>query len=371
MKKQLHLPLLLGGLLLLGACWKEPMQNKFVPTAISSNSTRVVEDEFEGRPLVVVGNRSLDFAVCYFNETVDGKSLSFQVVQDRLPVVMEDQEGNRWDVWGEAVAGPRTGQRLQPARTMTAYWFAWGAFYPGCEIYAGALPEAPAPPEGEDGWLIPGSLVRRGALPGAIPALNTGNYYRNYSQQPEYLKASDYVLAIRLEDEVYLFPEPILQWHEIVNDVQHDIPFSVLYCPLTGSGSALIRSDSSVNSQLEVSGLLYNSNLLASDKGTNSHWSQMLQQCVEGAKSGKTWNTIQVIETTFDGVDALFKGHQTLSDATGYYRDYGNFPYGVYCTNNEKLNFPLYFDDPRLPRKDRVFGVVINGVAKTYPMSLF
>jgi hypothetical protein len=59
----------------------------------------------------------------------------FSPVQDALPVAMVDNEGSRWDVLGRAVEGPRAGSELKAVKGYTAYWVAWGAFFPGTEIH--------------------------------------------------------------------------------------------------------------------------------------------------------------------------------------------------------------------------------------------
>lgn len=50
-------------------------------------------------------------------------------MQDRLPVVMRDNEGNEWDIFGVAVNGPRTGQQLQKTNSYIAFFYAWTAFF--------------------------------------------------------------------------------------------------------------------------------------------------------------------------------------------------------------------------------------------------
>lgn len=78
---------------------------------------------------IVVGSASLNFAVAFERELADGTELNFQPVQDKLPVILTDDEGNQWDVFGYAVDGPRKGERLTPAIGYTSYWFAWGEFF--------------------------------------------------------------------------------------------------------------------------------------------------------------------------------------------------------------------------------------------------
>ena len=48
---------------------------------------------------------------------------------------MTDAEGNVWDVFGNAVSGPRTGEQLEMTQSFTAMWFAWVAFNPNAEIH--------------------------------------------------------------------------------------------------------------------------------------------------------------------------------------------------------------------------------------------
>ncbi|MGM0587258.1 MAG: hypothetical protein ACQETE_02475 [Bacteroidota bacterium] len=66
----------------------------------SDFSKQVIEDELAGTPLVIVGSSDLDLAAAYRSELADGTPLQFQAVQDELPVVMTDQRGNRWSIFG-------------------------------------------------------------------------------------------------------------------------------------------------------------------------------------------------------------------------------------------------------------------------------
>jgi hypothetical protein len=60
--------------------------------------------------------------------------LDFTFTQDELPLVMVDNEGNKWDIFGEAIEGPRAGESLHHMKSFIAYWFAWAAFYPNSLI---------------------------------------------------------------------------------------------------------------------------------------------------------------------------------------------------------------------------------------------
>jgi hypothetical protein len=48
---------------------------------------------------------------------------------------MSDSEGNTWDIFGNAVSGPRAGMQLRRTTSFTAMWFAWAAFFDNTELH--------------------------------------------------------------------------------------------------------------------------------------------------------------------------------------------------------------------------------------------
>jgi hypothetical protein len=58
-----------------------------------------------------------------------------------------------------------------------------------------------------------------------------------------------------------------------------------------------------------------------------------------------------------------------MSDDTGFSRNYRSYPYGTFRTNLDFLIFPVSNEDDRLPQKERVLGVVIDGIVKAYPIN--
>lgn len=95
----------------------------------------VIEESFDGQELVIAGSSELKFALSYFGRSSDGTQLSFEPVQNELPVIMQDEQGNKYDLFGEAVSGPGAGSKLSPATSYNGYWFAFADFYPGSCIY--------------------------------------------------------------------------------------------------------------------------------------------------------------------------------------------------------------------------------------------
>ena len=371
------------GIVLLYSCFFsacQPEEPTPPPPPQNQNlSIKVIEDDFAGIPLVLAGSMGQQFIVAYQRTLTDGTELRFQVTdQFTLPVIMEDNEGNVWDLFGQAVEGPRQGEQLLPVNSYMGYWFSFGAFYPGAEIYNDnqALPTF-TNEAGSNGWLIPVNNIYSGAGKDGIPSLETPKIdryaERDYLQGTDsyYLQDNDLVIGIKIGDTYRAYPHAILDWHEIVNDTVGEEAFSVIYCPLTGTGMAWNRVVNGAETTFGVSGLLYNNNIIPYDRATNSHWSQMRGDCVQGRMIDTEVQNYQVIETTWKTWSSMFKSLQILSPETPYARDYTKYPYGTYRTNDDFIAFPLTFDDDRLPRKERVLGVIAEGRTKVYRFADF
>ena len=91
---------------------------------------------FNGLPVVAAGSSSKNLAVVFSRKLTDDSVLTFKAVQNVLPIILEDNEGNKWDIFGVAVSGPRAGQQLTATTSFIAYWFALAAFYPGLDIFS-------------------------------------------------------------------------------------------------------------------------------------------------------------------------------------------------------------------------------------------
>lgn len=217
-------------------------------------------------------------------------------------------------------------------------------------------------------WLIPKDQIFDGG-PGkdGIPALTNPQFAA--ASATSYLKDNDLVILIKLNNEIKVYPHPILDWHEIINDGIGNDKFTITYCPLTGSGLAWNRVINGNETTFGVSGLLYNSNLLPYDRGSNSNWSQMKMLSVNGSLIGTQSENYHVIETSWKTVKQLYPNAKVVTTTTGHSRSYGTYPYGDYRTNHGLLIFPVSPDDNRLPRKERVLGVINNGEAKAYRFS--
>jgi len=108
--------------------------SKVYPIRSFSSQVEVINETVGEMQVVAAGSSGHNFGVIFNRELEDCTVLDFVAVQDSLPVVMRDNEGNEWDIFGTAVSGARKGQQLQKTNSYIAYWFAWTAFFPGAQI---------------------------------------------------------------------------------------------------------------------------------------------------------------------------------------------------------------------------------------------
>lgn len=108
---------------------------RIYPIQNLKDNVQVINETFRSRNIVFAGSSEDQIGVSFINATEDGSSLTFEPVQGDLPIIMEDNEGNQWNIFGKAVSGPRAGERLTPTKSYNGYWFAFADFYPNSCIY--------------------------------------------------------------------------------------------------------------------------------------------------------------------------------------------------------------------------------------------
>lgn len=345
------------------------------PPLTGSTKLKIVYDEFQGNSLAIVGSQSYNFIVA-FDRILEGKSLNFTEVQDSLPIIMQDDEGSYWNIFGQATDGPNQGKQLISPASFMGYWFSWGAFYPGLEIYDSTLtpPNLGANVSGSDSWSIPRDEIYVGAPKEAIPSIDNPEFVRvkttKIGDPDNFIDDSELVVLVNIDGTMHVYPHNILNWHEIVNDEIDDTEFALVFCPLTGTSTVWDRNINGISSTYGVSGFLYNSNVVPYDRVSGSNWSQMLLESVNGTLIGTKSKNIFAIETSYATARIISSDFQQMTTNTGHSRDYTRNPYGNYPTNSSVM-FPTNFEDNRLHAKERVLGVIINGKAKAYRLTSF
>lgn len=189
------------------------------------------------------------------------------------------------------------------------------------------------------------------------------------AEQADGLEPSDRVLGLEMNGQARAYPIKILNWHEVVNDRLGSQPVLVSYCPLCGSGMAFDARVEGQRLSFGVSGKLYNSDVLCYDRKTESLWSQLKMEAVTGRMAGTRLTLLPLEHTTWADWLSRYPSTSVLSSETGYARDYARDPYRGY-EHNSSLRFPVARQDPRLPAKEWVIGVSVEGRSKAYPFSI-
>ncbi|MDQ7049406.1 MAG: DUF3179 domain-containing protein [Enterobacterales bacterium] len=100
-----------------------------------SINIQTINEVFATSEFVVVGSSQINFAIAFESRLSDGTLLTFTPVDSALPIVMQDNEGNQWNVFGEAVSGPRQGTKLKLKSDYIAFWLAWVPYHPSPTIH--------------------------------------------------------------------------------------------------------------------------------------------------------------------------------------------------------------------------------------------
>ena len=198
-----------------------------------------------------------------------------------------------------------------------------------------------------------------GAGRDAIPSLTNPAMVAADDVLADYLLQTDRVIGIKVGTDYLAYPHNILWWHEIVN--VSDPGLAITYCPLTGS-SMVFSNAAAGGAEFGVSGLLFDNNLVMVDRTASvadeSLWPQMLNGARCGPAEGQSLTMYPSIEVEWEDWVELHPDTRVLGSETGYDRNYQQYPYGSYETENNALTFlPLRSLDSRRPPKERVLGI--------------
>lgn len=190
-----------------------------------------------------------------------------------------------------------------------------------------------------------------------IPAIDEPKFW-NVADANEYLDDGDIVFGLVEGGVARAYPQRILVWHEIVNDVVAGKGIAVTYCPLTGTAIAFDRGET----EFGVSGRLVNSNLIMYDRDTDTWFPQVLAVGISGPHTGAALVERPIVWTTWGRWRSAFPNTEVLSTDTGFFRNYGSDPYGTYnavsgyYAPKTGTLFPLMNDDGRFPAKQVFVG---------------
>lgn len=347
-------------------------------TPVPAFAMTVVNDNIGSSPIVIVGDKNLFMMTGYYRRLTDGTVLTFESYPLNYPKVMQDTEGNVWDIHGSAVEGPRTGQQLQAVQGLRSYWFATSAIFPGTDIAGqGETVDPPAPALPNPEWSIPTTDIFQGSGKDLIQSIDNPAFdlfkTKDYNNVYAYLQDDEYVTLVERGSTIKIYPHSVLAYHEIVNDQIGDFAYTVNFCPLVESSSVWNRTNNGQVIEWGVSGLLYNDDLIMYDRETDSHWLQLSGECIEGSRKGDEAVQERFLQMTWGAVKTLYSRSDSfvLSADQGFGYDYAIYPYGNYRDLDNLIPYPLNYIDTRLDNKDIVYTVIQEGSAKVFQLKDF
>lgn len=198
-----------------------------------------------------------------------------------------------------------------------------------------------------------------------IPSIDSPKF-ESVEASDKWLNPDDIVFVIAYKGEARAYPQRILNWHEIVNDVIGGDPLVITFCPLCGSALAFDRRVDGQVLEFGVSGKLQNNDLVMYDRQTESLWQQITGEAIVGEYLGKKLGQVSMDGMRWSQFKEEHPQGKVLSRETGFSRDYSVYPYGSYEQDRSTL-FPVEGGvDERIHPKTVVYGVEVNGSFKAY-----
>ena len=112
-----------------------------------------------------------------------------------------------------------------------------------------------------------------------------------------------------------------------------------------------------------VSGKLIMNGLVMYDRETESLWAQVIGQAVDGPFQGKKLPVLAALETTWERWVAGHPNTLALDKKGGYRSD----SYTGYYSDSRLGILGQQFGYPRVPNKELVVGIMVDGRSKAYP----
>lgn len=198
-----------------------------------------------------------------------------------------------------------------------------------------------------------------------IPSIDNPKF-ESVSDADKWLKPEDVVFSISYKGEARGYPERILNWHEIVNDVIAQDPIVITFCPLCGSALAFDRRINDQVLEFGVSGKLNKNDLVMYDRQTNGLWQQITREAIVGQNLGKKLKQISMDGMRWEEFRKQYPHAKVLSRDTGFSRDYDVYPYGTYEQDKSTL-FPVDGGvDETIHSKTVVYGIEVDSKFKAY-----
>jgi len=166
--------------------------------------------------------------------------------------------------------------------------------------------------------------------------------------KPEYIRVVDASLSMEPQDVVFIvdfpegpriYPQRIMVWHQVVNEIFKGKSYAVTYCPITGTLAAYDSNLSGMNLMFDVDGRLHESNAVLIDRNTGSLWLQLFGMSFDGPFKGEGMIHVPVYWTRWKYARNVFPDAPVMAIPLTGQKIYSRDPYGNYLKKN------TYYDD--------------------------
>lgn len=204
------------------------------------------------------------------------------------------------------------------------------------------------------------AIVIGGIVKDGIPAITEPDY-ESVAAADVYLENDGLGIVVAENGYARFYPYQILVWHEVVNATFRGQEILVTYCPLTFSPAVYARTLGEEVFSFGVSGKIIDSNTLLYDTTTESLWSQLKGESVDGELMGLSLTRLPSEIMTWSTFKLGYPYGEVLSRDTDADRDYTQNPYAREgYDDSAAVWFPLSHEDERLPAKTIVYGYEEN-----------
>ena len=217
---------------------------------------------------------------------------------------------------------------------------------------------------------VPLEEIFSGGVPrDGIPPLDNPAFISVEEADP-WLGPKEPVISFETGGDARAYPLQIMTWHEIVNDEVGGVPVAVTFCPLCNSAIVFDRRWEGKVHDFGTSGNLRNSDLVMWDRQTESWWQQLTGEAIVGELTGAVLTFLPATIVAWQDFKEFHPQGKALSRDTGFPRRYGQNPYVGY----DQVDLPPFLfrgeTDGRLPPKERVAAVTIDGQDLAFPFSV-
>lgn len=189
--------------------------------------------------------------------------------------------------------------------------------------------------------------------PEALPIENVG-----------FMLPDDRVLGVTVNEDDRAYPMGMLSRRQVVNDRLGGLPIAVFYCPLADSATVVERSIDNELLDFDVSGLLYQSDLLVYDRRHLGLWSQLGCTALSGPYAGRSLRHVNDWQLTTYAAWCATHPDSTVVSVEG---SGGRSPYDDALRDGQV--FPVSYRDGRLADDEPVVGVRYRGLTRAYPLA--